>query len=156
MNKQELLEKIQSGRDELERVLFKVSEQQKLLIILHGEWSVKDLLGHLGFWENRIAELLEALKAGNLPEPALDLDRINAKSILEMRGKSLVEVEGFEKGAFQKVLEIVRKASDDELFDPGFFTWTNGTSFQELISDNTWGHYVEHLPDRTAWLRRIA
>ena len=156
MSKPDLLGKIQSGRDELEQVLNKVSEQQKLLVILHGEWSTKDLLGHLGFWENRVAELYEALHAGNFPEPALDLNRINAKSFMEMREKTLLEVEVFERDAFLKVLEVVRKATDDELFGPSFFTWTNGTSFQELISDNTWGHYVEHVPEITAWLKRIA
>ena len=156
MNKQDLLEKILEGREELELALNKVSERQKSLIILHGEWSVKDLLGHLGFWENRVADLFEVLKAGATPEPAVDMDLMNAKALLATREKSLAELEVFEKDAYQRVLRIIQQASEQELFDPGFFDWTKGASFQELISDNTWGHYEEHLPELNAWLNRIA
>ena len=156
MNKQDLLEKILVIREELESALNKVGDQQKSLVILHGEWSITDLLGHLGFWENRVADLYEALTAGKSPEPAKDLDSMNASSIIEMRKKTFSEVELYERHAYQRILAIIRHASEQELFDPGFFEWTNGSSFQELISDNTWGHYAEHLPELNAWLKRMA
>ena len=52
MNKRDLTEKILASRQDLDIALNKLNDQQKLLVILHGEWSAKDLLGHFGFWEN--------------------------------------------------------------------------------------------------------
>ena len=155
-NKQDLFEKILASREELIKAISKVTDQQKSLVILHGEWSTRDLVGHLGFWENRVADLYNALKAGENPEPAEDLDRMNAQAAEAMRQKTFSEVEAYETIAYERVLDIVRRASEQELFDPGFFPWTKGTCFQELISDNTWGHYEEHLPELNAWLKRIA
>ena len=156
MNKQELTTKILTGRTQLEAALSHVDEERMPLIILHGEWSVKDLIGHLGFWENSVVSLFNALRAGKTPEPFPELDALNARVLSESRKQSLSEVRRQEKGAYQKVLALIKDASDRELFDPAHFPWTEGRPFESFISDNTYGHYEEHLPELTAWLKRIA
>lgn len=156
MNKQELTTKILTGRTQLEAALSHVDEERMPLIILHGEWSVKDLIGHLGFWENSVVSLFNALRAGKTPEPFPELDALNARVLSESRKQSLSEVRRQEKSAYQKVLSLIKDASDRELFDPAHFPWTEGRPFESFISDNTYGHYEEHLPELTAWLKRIA
>lgn len=157
MNRQELKGKIRSSRGELESALGRISNEQRTLVILHGEWSIKDLIGHLGFWEARVVSLFLILKAGGIPESDhQDMDILNAENLLRTRGQSLEEVVGFEQAAYKKVLELIDTASDKELTDPHHFAWTQGRSFDEMISDNTWGHYEEHLPEVMAWLKRIA
>lgn len=156
MNKQDLTAKIVAGRAQLEAALSHVDEERMPLIILHGEWSVKDLIGHLGFWENRIVSLFNTLRAGKTPEPSLELDVINARVLSESRKQSLSEVRRQEKAAYQKILALVKDASERELFDPAHFPWTEGRPFESFISDNTYGHYEEHLPELAAWLKRIA
>jgi hypothetical protein len=156
MNKQELMTKIQTSREQLEEALSQISNERMLMVILHGEWSVKDLIGHLGFWESRVASLFPILRAGTNPEPFRDIDVLNAQAIDEMRTLSLAEVRRLEKSAYQKILAMIKEANDPELFDPDHFAWTEGRRFEEIISDNTWGHYEEHLPELRAWLKRIA
>jgi hypothetical protein len=156
MNKQELTDKILASRAQLEEELGQISNERMLMVILHGEWSVKDLIGHLGFWESRIATLFPLLKAGNSPEPFKDIDVLNGQAVDEMRTLSLAEVRRLEKAAYQKILAVIKEASDPELFDPDHFAWTEGRRFEEIISDNTWGHYEEHLPELQAWLKRVA
>jgi hypothetical protein len=156
MNKHELREKIISSRKELDSALARINERQMQLIILHGEWSVKDLLGHIGFWENRAANLYGILKAGEIPEPVQELDTINAEAISEMQKYSLEEAHSYEMSAYQKIMAVLDNATGDELFNPDHFAWTGGQPFEEIISNNTWGHYDEHMPEITAWLKRMA
>ncbi len=156
MNRPELMSRIAESREQLEAILARFSDERKLLVILHGEWSVKDLIGHLGFWENRAVSLFELLKKGASPEPFRDIDMLNDQALTEMRSLSLADVQLFEKAAYQKMLALLNNASDQELFDPDHFAWTAGQCFEGIVSDNSWGHYDEHLPELTQWLKRIA
>jgi len=156
MNKEDLIAKIVSGRALLEAALSRVDEERMPLIVLHSEWSVKDLIGHLGFWENSVSLLFNTLRAGKTPEPFPELDALNAQVLTESRKQSLAEVRRQEKAAYQKVLALVKDATEAELFEPTHFRWTAGQPFENIISDNTYGHYEEHLPELAAWLKRIA
>jgi hypothetical protein len=154
-NKQELTEKILSGRKQLESVLSHVDNERMPLIILHGEWSVKDLLAHLGFWEENVVSLFQTLRAGKTPDPMPELNALNAQVLSESRKLYVEEIRRQEIKAYQKVLSMLREASHAELFDGRHFAWTEGRPFCEFIADNTYGHYEEHLPEVLAWLKRI-
>ncbi len=155
-NKQELTAKIVAARQQLDSVLIHVDEERMPLVILHGEWSVKDLIGHLGFWENSVVMLFNTLRAGKTPPPYPELNALNAQVLADSRKQSLSEVRRQEKTAYQKVLSLVHDATGPELFDPAHFPWTEERPFESFIQDNTIGHYEEHLPEVTAWLKRIA
>ncbi len=156
MNKVELNEKIVEGRRLLDTAVAKISDERMDRVILHGEWSVKDMLGHLGFWEERVVNLFEVLHSGSIPEPMADMNALNDQAVIDYRKLELAEVREAELGAFQRVLTVVERASEVELFNPGYFAWAEGRAFYEFIEDNTCGHYEEHLIELTAWLKRIA
>ncbi len=156
MNKQELKSAILVGRDRLEAVLNLVGDSQKQLIILHGEWSVKDLLGHLYFWQDHVYSEFSLLKSGKSPEKITDYDAINQAEIRKMAPIPLEDVKKMEEESFQRLLSLVDTADDLELFDPNHFAWTNGQSFGDYLYDYTIGHYDEHIPEVIAWLKRVA
>ncbi|MCX6069200.1 MAG: ClbS/DfsB family four-helix bundle protein [Chloroflexi bacterium] len=154
MNKHELTAKLLSERARLDAALSRIDEERMPLIILYGEWSVKDLIGHLGYWENILIALFSTLRAGKTPEPFPELDAINARVLADSRKQSLSEVRRQEKTAYQKILALLEDATDHELFDAAHFAWTKGKPFENFIADNTFGHYEEHLPELLAWLKR--
>jgi hypothetical protein len=156
MNKKELMTNIETGRQQLEIALAHVDDERMPLIVLHGEWSVKDLIGHLSFWENTVVALFNTLKAGRIPEPLPELDALNAQVLTASRKQSLAEVRRQEKAAYQKLIALVQAATETELFDGRHFPWTEGRPFAELVADNSYGHYAEHLPELAAWLKRVA
>jgi hypothetical protein len=156
MNKEELLEKVKTSRTNLDLALLKISEDRMTSKVLHGEWSVKDLIGHLAFWENRAAALYDMLSKGETPAPVQDIDKLNAQAVSEMNSVSLEKIRLLETKAYMKILKVIEDASEPELFDQHHFPWTQGRSFQEIIADNTWNHYDEHLLELTAWQKRIA
>jgi hypothetical protein len=156
MNKAELKEQILASRQELQSAMARVGDERAELVILHGEWSLKDLIGHLGFWEENVAKLYETLAAGQQVPALEDMDALNAQAINDWGARSLDVVRRDEEAAYQRVMALVDAAAEANLFDPAFFPWTEGRPFAEFISDNTCGHYEEHLPEVIAWLKRIA
>jgi hypothetical protein len=157
MDRTELLSKMHGGRKKLEEALARVDEQGMGEIVLHGDWSVKDLLAHLAFWERRAVSLYQAL-AGNKPWEGVTgesgVDLLNAQAMQEGRRYSLDEVRREEEDAWQAILALAYTAPDEDLFGLRRFPWTDGHPFYEWVEGNAYGHYEEHLPELYAWLDR--
>jgi hypothetical protein len=150
--KENLLARIAAGHEEFEAALVRIPEEQMQTPILHDGWSVKDVLGHLAFWQDLLVSRFTALRAGQTPDPVTDIDALNARALNDFRHLSLEEVREREQDAYQQILEMIENATEDELFDPNHFTWTNNNPFQVWIPGDTWEHYEEHLPELRAWL----
>jgi hypothetical protein len=150
MNKTELLANIRSGREQLEKAIARLNDAQMLTPNLHG-WSIKDLIAHLGFWEQHTALRFGALLRGKKPPDAgLTLDELNAQVYAQNRHKPWAEVRFEEQAAYEQLLLLVENALDDDLFNPQRFAWTEGRPFAEWIENNTYGHYQEHQADFAA------
>ena len=148
MNQAELLARIRSGRAQFESALAQFSDDQLLAPNLHGGWSLKDLIAHIGFWEQHTAIRFSALLRGvNPPDQALTLDELNARVYAQNQHKPLAEVRRQEQTAYEQLLLLVENAVGDDLFNPQRFVWTEGKPFAEWIEGNTYGHYEEHLAD---------
>jgi hypothetical protein len=148
MNKAELLANIRTGRQQLEFALARWSEEQMLVPVLHGGWTIKDLIAHFGFWEGRVVTLYGQLSRGE--EPAADeppLDELNAQAYRQNRAGTLDEVQREERAAYTQLMALTANASDDDLFNPQRFAWIQGKPFVEWIENNTYGHYAEHATD---------
>ncbi len=150
--KETLATRIVVSRKAFEETLARVPAQELETPILHDGWSVKDVLGHLGFWEARTVSRFQQLRAGGTPEPIKDMDALNALALVDTRKHSLDEVRRREQEAYGQLLDLVQQASADELFKPAYFAGANGNAFVGWIAGNTWEHYEEHLPELTAWL----
>ena len=147
MNKTELLANMRSGRAQLVASLAPLSDEQLLAPVLHGNWSVKDLIAHFGFWERRIVTLYGQLSRGE--EPAADpaLDELNAQAYAANRDKTLQAVRREEREAYAQLLALTEHASENDLFGLQRFAWTNGQPFAGWIEGNTYGHYEQHAAD---------
>jgi hypothetical protein len=148
VNQAGLLARIRLGRAQFESALAQFSDDQLLDPNLPGGWSVKDLIAHIGFWEQHTALRFSALLRGvEPPDEALSQDELNARVYAQNQHKPLAEVRLQEHAAYAQLLLLVENALDDELFDPRRFVWTEGKPFAEWIENNTYGHYEEHQAD---------
>ncbi len=156
MNRAQLLEQMHSGRQRLEATLARVRDDQMLTPSLPGNWSVKDLLAHIGWWEQWIVNTYDTLLRGEIPySPHLDemaVDDLNAQLFAEYHDRPLAEVHREEKDAYQKLLSLAENAAEEDLFHPHRFAWMEGHPFVEWIINNTYEHYDEHLRDLLRWL----
>ena len=148
MNQAALLARIRSGRAQFESALAHFGEDQLLAPDLHGGWSIKDLIAHIGFWEQHTARKFSVLLHGmEPPAESLTLDDLNAWVYAQNQHKPLAEVRLEEQAAYEQLLMLVQNATDDDLFNPQRFAWTEGKPFAEWIENNTFGHYEEHQVD---------
>jgi len=154
-SKPNLLKLMQDGRAQVEQALGRLSEAQMVQEkTLYGTWAVKDLLAHLGYWEGRAAFIFDELLSGR-PDPAydpLDFDQRNAQVFAANHDRPLADVQRDEQQAYQRLLALVERASEDDLFNPQRFAWTRGRPYVEWIAGNSYGHYEEHLPALLEWI----
>lgn len=149
MDRTELLNEINAGRARLEAALTRLTPEQMTRPDLPGEWSVKDLLAHLGWWQRREVMIYHALKEGVRPETVLvsgTIDELNARVLADYRARDLEEVRAFEHQAYLDLLAIAETAPEEELFGHHTFAWTGGQPFVDWIAGDTYDHYAEHLP----------
>jgi hypothetical protein len=147
MDKSELIQRIETERRELEEVAAEFSPEQAEAPVLAGGWSLKSTLAHIEFWERRVSQVYEALRAGLTPEPiygGLDMDTVNLRVYDESRRRELEEVRHAELEAYQAVRALIEQAAPEELFDNHHFEWTGGNPFSHWIEGNTSEHYQEH------------
>lgn len=154
--KENLIDRIVASRGEFEAALVRIPEEQMQTPILHDGWSVKDMLGHLAFWEERLVAGFNKLRAGQTPDAITNMDATNAQALADFRELTRDEVRHREHEAYQQILAMLKDATHQELFEPGYFAGANGSAFAAWIPGDTWEHYAEHLPELQAWLNSAA
>jgi hypothetical protein len=153
MDREELLKRIADARRDLEQAIGRFAPGQLTEPLLPNAWSVKDVLGHIGFWEARMVSLYSILHAGNIPDDVISeesVDELNEHVHQENQWLPLGIVQLNEKDAYQAILSIAESAPEADLFDPNRFAWTEGDPFYRFIAVNTYEHYKDHIPDLRA------
>ncbi len=152
MNRTDLLTAIEAGRAELNELWSGVGENA--LTQRPGpqvDWSVKDLMAHLAYWEQTIADCIRQAMHGESPNWDVDVDAENARLLALTEGRSLAQV----RQDFQTSLEAVRLLLDDlteeDFSSPERFDWLHGNPAWMTLADNSFQHYAEHLPDLRRW-----
>ncbi len=150
MTKRELLESIQKGRAEFEAALTKLSPEQMVVPGAMGEWSVKDILGHIGMWESRLVTTLYAVERGATPPGLVHtqvvVDKVNAESFAEQRDRPLERVLADFHAVHKQLLKRLDMVKESDLFDPKRFKWMEGEPLAKLVAGDTFEHYAQHRP----------
>jgi hypothetical protein len=116
----------------------------------HPEWSVKDIIAHICWWETFGMIRLAVLSAGLEIKPVEDYDSLNKKVDEVVVSLSLKDVLTQYAANQAQILNLIAYFSYEEWSDesrPNF----EGRSFLFLLGANTFGHYHEHLLDLTAY-----
>ena len=139
----------------LGETLVTLGEEEMLEPGVVGEWSVKDLLRHIAFWDYEVAKIIELTAAGQVerilrPGSEEAIDQWNEREWRKRREWSLVRVRDEWQESHRKVEEALAPFPDDKLgLDLGEHT------FLELFAEDTYEHYQEHGEDILAWRREV-
>ncbi len=149
MTRRELLEAIQRGRAEFEAALAGLTQEQMTAPGATGEWSVKDILGHIAMWESRLVTTLYAIERGATPKmfhTQAEVDQANAESYAEQRDRPLDRVLSDFHAVHAQLLRRLETVKERDLTDPKRFEWTEGDPLAKLVASDTFEHYAEHRP----------
>lgn len=162
MRKAELLQAMQTARVDWETVLAEVGEARMTVAALHGDWSVKDTIGHVAYYERWLQGWLEAAVRGQLVVAShrdlLDVDARNALIWQENKDRSLEEILRESKIVFERLFQLVKLLPESDLMAPNAYDrsvvpfWGKSLALWECIADNSYEHYREHTENIHRWL----
>jgi hypothetical protein len=132
--------------------------------VLEGDWSIKDLLAHITWWEQH---MLRTLQRGLRGEPAIPLTSqtddaetalhdLNAEIFTTNQARPPQEIVTDFQRSYQEVLRAMEALPDEHLADPTSLEAVLERELVPLIAGNTYGHYDEHVPVIRAWLASSA
>ena len=157
----QLLAAMHAARSNWEALLAEIGEARLIEPGVEGEWSLKDIIAHITYFETWAADNVLAFCAGK-PQPqaeykGLEVDEENARIYERFHSKSLAQVLQDSRASFQRSIQAVQGLRDADLYDPEFTRIPNAdfTVF-DLIEGDTFGHYNDHSTSVRAWLDRVA
>jgi hypothetical protein len=153
MTKAELLTRMRAGRQEFYDVINSIPDEHMTEIALYDAWTPKDLIAHIGSWQQNSADRVAMWRRSERP-PQINVDAINAQTLARYRDTPLQEVRATEAESFAALEQQVMEASDAELFNPHHFPGRK-SSLLSLIAADSYDHYPEHLGDLKQWMQKI-
>ena len=148
ITKAELIEKVRAARAELEALLAQIDPEHMGEPGVTSDWSVKDIVAHIGFWERSVLDGLRTGERGLQGE----VDEINERVFRANRDRPLGEVLAEAREIYRDLLATIEALPEDALTAPDRFTWTGGRPVWVAIAGNTYWHYPEHAESIRAWL----
>ena len=152
MKKAEFVDRVKAGRGEWSELLSMVDADRMLEPGQEGEWSAKDILAHVMWYEREMVGMLKsrALVGSDLWE--LPLDERNAAVQDELKEVTLDEVREEADRVFRALLEQLEMLPEEAYGDSGCFEHMPADWMPwEVMAGNTFRHYAEH----TESIRRL-
>jgi hypothetical protein len=132
-------ERMRTEHARLEALLANYSDEELVQPGRFGEWSTKDMLAHITFWEQRLIAYVNGAKE-SLVQPDEDeqaaIDRINAGVLAANRDRPLAEVRAAFDASYQETLTLAKSLSAENLADEALYG---------LLAGDTFEHYREHI-----------
>jgi tetratricopeptide (TPR) repeat protein len=122
-----------------------LSDAERTMLGTPEEWSAKDMLAHVVFWQQVTIERLEAALRGEEPRTFGDFQPVNERIFEERRGQSWAQVQADAERAYTELTGHVRAMDADVLTDTQRFAWTNGQALSGSILGNGFSHPLEHV-----------
>ena len=152
MDKREFIEHVQSDRQLWDELLSQVPDDLMLEPGVEGDWSTKDVLAHVTWYEREMVGMLKSRALVGSDWWALPLEDRNTAVHDEIMGMSLEEVRAEVAWVFPALIEQLELLPQEALGDPSQFEHmpAEWAPF-DVISSNTYRHYPEH----TESIRRL-
>jgi hypothetical protein len=141
--KRERLEAEDRGWVELRSLVDRLTPEWMARDGYYEDWSVKDLLAHLGCWMAEAAQVLEQIRMGTFDDAPVDGDGLNATWYETWRDQDLRTVWVELHAARARMLEGLDRLP--EVTDKG----------DEWFRESGEDHYAEHLPRLRQWVTEL-
>jgi len=157
-NKQTLLNHLRAERANLEAAITALNEEQLTTPGVESDWSVKDVIAHLLFWEKRCLFYLKAARDGYVKEDdvwrADTVDALNARNYADQKNRPSLDVIDEERAVSQTLVRLIEATPPADLLEPDRFEWANGESLYDQIAGETYEHIRDHLEALRAWRKK--
>jgi hypothetical protein len=151
---------LQTERTRWNALLAQVGLEHMEVPGVEGDWSVKQLVAHLTWYEQGIVEGARQVLGGETltrRRPAgVSLDENNAQVAAEALTRPADEVLVEANEVFRQLLTLVEACPQDILNDPRMLGLPDDLVPWMGVANNSYAHYRAHEPALRAWLARAA
>lgn len=141
MDKKLLVKLMREAKDELDRLVAGLDDAARIEIGNPKHWSTKDMIAHLGVWQNRLVDEMDRLEGGDpLPEWG-DLDAANLEIFEQNQRRSWADVLADTEKYTRNAIDRAAALSDEVLNTPV----NAGRSFGRSILGESFMHWIDHL-----------
>lgn len=153
MDKATLLETLRVERARWESLLARVDEARMAEPGAIGAWSIKDMIAHITWYEEQALGILETRTLAGSDLWDVGLEQRNAAIFDQNRDRPLPEVLSEAQQVYERLLAALEMLSDEDLVDSRrFANMPDDWKPWEVISSNSFEHYLQHTPDLRDWL----
>ncbi len=148
MNRTEFASRIEAAYRDCETALATLDEAQMIQPNTCGDWSVKDVIAHITWYEREMVGMIRqrALLGSDLWNVLLEQRK--AAIFEEYKDRLLADILSDVRTIHQSLMELILGLSDDDLqyashfreMPPDWKPW-------EVIASNTFEHYLDHVAD---------
>lgn len=153
--KTQILNNLRAERQRWEDLLASLSEAQITVRNLPSDLSIKDVVGHLHFWQQISIARLEAGLHNREPifpnwlevrDPDADenLETINASIHAAIHDRPWPVVYHEWQDGFARVLELGEAVPEADLLEKGRFAWMEGYALADVLKGTYGHHHEEH------------
>jgi len=148
VDKREFVRTITTSHSDLAGLIGRISDDGLLEQVM-DDWTAKDVLAHLAWWQDHSARLIEDFSSNRQPDhethPGTTTDEINE----HVHHQHLNDAPDVTRVAFaesfQRLLAALEPVADDDLFGLERCPWLDGGALSEMILGDTSRHYQQHL-----------
>jgi hypothetical protein len=152
----DLLDRIHTDREALATLWRGLTKEQ--MVCRPGpqeDWSVKDLVAHIVWWESFILERVTDLMDGAKSEPAGQIDELNAKVYEQHKDSPLAEVLAAFDANWSKLRAFISSLSGEQINTPAYYRTYDGVALLPILRAGTFGHYPSHMTDLRTYVERL-
>ncbi len=147
MKKQQILDKLEQAWGEFTDSYTGLTDEQMQQPGVMEDWSVRDLMAHISWWEEEALKHLPTILAGRRP-PRYSvtyggIDAFNARMTEQRSTLALEEVRRRLVETHARLLEYVRTIPEEQ--------FTTETRFRRRLRLDTYSHYPVHTEAILAW-----
>jgi hypothetical protein len=161
----EALATLEEGNAALTALFARLTDDQmsRPATIGGGDWSAKDLLGHVAFWEELAAEAIDTVRAGRTPRAesifgSNGVDAANAEDQKRTLEQPLAETQSRALAAHRAVVAGIESMSDAEWVAKVASAGSRRETVAALLGSilgapkRPFGHAFAHLADLEAYV----
>ena len=141
--KRELLEQDDAAWAGFRALIDDLTPEQAAEPGYNGEWSVKDLMAHVGSWFAEAATMLEQMRMGTYTRERLDVDGLNERWFQTWRSQDLPVIKAELMAARTRMLEEWDRLPEVD------------AEARRWFSESTVEHYEEHVPRLREWTAQL-
>src|SRR6266542_2722221 len=147
MDREQLLKQLENRWTAFKESYASLSESQMTESGVTGNWSVKDIIAHVTWWEQEALKHLPLiLEGGKPPRYSVKyggIDAFNALMTERKKSLSLSEVLRQRDETHRRLIDVIQNAPEDQFL--------RETRFRRRLRLVTYGHYPKHAAAIRKW-----